>query len=180
MNIRSLIVAFVAIFTLVGCSVEKSPLSLLSHKKTISIKDINEKFTKSFPINKKPSFGFVSFKKAMIKASDKDDSVAISVAFRLTSFEIPEGIDGAMILSGGLRYDAKSKKILLKDVTPRNIRYSDASLAEYVSKEVSSTLNVLIMRELTDIEVYKIDGISSGFIRKVKIEKGNIFVEYGV
>jgi len=174
-----LMVLFTLIF-LNGCSTKGGPGSLLGYSSTISTQEVNEAFAKVFPLQKKSSFGMISLKRALLKPATESDRVALSVAFAMTSFEIPEGIEGVLTLSAGLRYDSKTKKIFLKEVTPLGIQFSNASLQEYVSKGTRSALNVIAMRELSDVEIYQMtESFSVRFIKKITVDKGKISVRYG-
>ena len=114
MSYRLLLAFLLTIFFSSGCSIQNTPLSLLSHKTTISTAEVNDAFAKVFPIQKKSSFGTIVLREAILRPSTESEKVALSVAFGLTSFEIPEGIDGRLTLSASLRYDPRSKKIYLK------------------------------------------------------------------
>ena len=181
MHFKSLLTFFLAILFLSGCSVSNTPLGLLNRETTISTEEINDAFAKVFPVQKKSSFGAIAFKRALLKPSSESDRVALSVAFGLTSFEIPEGIEGALTLSAGLRYDPHTKKIYLKEVTPIGVRFNDSSLAQYVSKSARSALNVIAMRELSDIEIYQVkESFTARFIKNITVTKGKIVLQYGL
>ena len=173
-------ISFFAALFFVGCSMSNTPLSLLTHETTISTEEVNDAFAKVFPLQKKSSFGSIAFRRALLRPSSESDKVALSVAFGLTSFEIPEGIEGALTLSAGLRYDPATKKIYLKEVTPVGVRFNDNSLAQYVSKGAKSALNVIAMRELSDIEIYQVKkSFSARFIKNITVSKGKIVLQYG-
>lgn len=181
MYLKSIFISLFTLFFLTGCGVSDTPLSLVSHKTTISTDEINEAFSKVFPIQKKSSFGTIAFKRALLKPTSKGNKVVLSVAFGLTSFEIPEGIEGTLTLLAGLRYDPRSKKIYLKEVTPVGARFGDTSLARYISKGARSALNVIAMRELSDIEIYQVkESFSARFIKNIAVSKGKIVIHYGL
>ncbi len=181
MYFKPLLTFFLAILFLSGCSVSNTPLSLISHKTTISTEEINDAFARVFPVQKKSSFGAIAFKRALLKPSSESDRVALSVALGLTSFEIPEGIEGVLTLSAGLRYDPHTKKIYLTEVTPIGVRFNDASLAQYVSKGAKSALNVIAVQVLSDIEIYQVkESFSARFIKNITVSKGKIVLEYGL
>jgi len=180
MYFRSFLSLLMVLFFFNGCSSKGGPGSLLSYTSTISIEEINQAFAKVFPLQKKSSFGNVSLKRARLIPSSKSDRVILSVAFGLTSFEIPEGIDGSLTLSAGLRYDPKTKKIFLKEVTPAGTAFKDSSLSQYVSRAARSALNVIALRELTDIEIYQVkESFSARFIKNITVDKGKIVIRYG-
>ena len=181
MYLKSSLSIFIALFFLNGCSVKESPLSLLSYTKTISIEEINNALSKVFPIQKKSAVGSIGLKRALLHPSQKSDKMSLSVAFTLTSFEIPEGIDGVLSLSAGLRYDPKTKKIYLKELTPLGAQFSNASLVEYISKGAKSALSIIAVRELSDIEVYQMkESFSAKFIKSISVLGGKITIQYSL
>jgi len=180
MYLKSFFMVLLSLFFLNGCSTKNGSGSLLGYSSTISTQEVNDAFSKIFPLQKKSSFGIISFKRALLKPATESDRVALSVVFGLTSFEIPEGIEGALTLSAGLRYDPRTKKIYLKEVTPIGVRFNDSSLAQYVSKSARSALNVIAMRELSDIEIYQVkESFSARFIKNITVSKGKIVLQYG-
>ena len=179
--LRSFFTSLLILSFFTGCSTKSGPGSLLGYSATISTEEVNNAFAKVFPLQKKSSFGTIAFKRALLKPANESDRVALSVAFGLTSFEIPEGIEGVLTLSAGLRYDPRSKKISLKEVTPLGVQFSNASLAEYVSKGAKSALNVIAMKALSDIEIYQMkESFSARFIKSITVNKGKIVVQYGL
>jgi len=181
MYFRSFLSLITVLFFFNGCSSKGGPGSLLNYTSTISTEEVNQALSKVFPLRKKSSFGTVALKQATLKPAEKSDRVALSVAFGLTSFEIPEGIDGSLSLSAGLRYDPKSKKIFLKEVTPMGTTFQDSALSHYVSKTAKTALGVIAMRELTDIEIYQVkESFSARFIKSVTVDKGKIVIRYGL
>ena len=181
MYLKAFLPIFITLFFLNGCSVKNSPLSLLNYTKTISIEEINNALSKVFPIQKKSAVGSIGLKRALLHPAQKSDKVSLSVAFTLTSFEIPEGIDGVLSLSAGLRYDPRTKKIYLKELTPLGAQFSNVSLSEYISKGARSALNTIAMRELSDIEVYQMEeSFSAKFIKSISVRDGKIVVQYGL
>jgi len=181
MYFRALFFLIGIFFFFSGCSSKSTPGSLLGYTTTISTEEVNQALSKAFPREKKSSFGKVVLKNAILEPSTESDKVMLALSFGLTSFEIPEGIDGKMGLSAGLRYDPKSRKIYLKEVTPAGIQFGNKSLANYVSKGARSALNVIAMRELSDIEVYQVkEGLTARFIKDITVDKGKIVVRYGL
>lgn len=181
MRYRLPLIFILTAFLLSGCGVRKSPLSLLSHKTTLSSEEVNEAFSKAFPVRKKSSVGSIVLKRAVLRPALNGDKVALSVGVSLKTFEIPEGIDGVLSLSGRLSYDPRSKKIYLVEVTPQGVEFNDPILSSYVTRSAKSALNVIAMRELSNVEIYKIKkGFSARFIKDVTVKKGKIVIEYGL
>jgi len=181
MRTKSIFIILFSLFFLSGCSIKGGPGGLLGYSSTISTEEVNDAMAKAFPLRKKSSFGTILLKKASLKPMEEGDRIALSLGFAMTSFEIPEGIDGAMTLSAGLRYDPKTKKIFLKEVTPLATSFFNGSLSKYVSKGAKSALGVIAMKELSDIEIYQVkESFTARFIKTITVSKGNIVIRYGL
>lgn len=181
MRHKTLLTSFLLIFFLSGCSVNDTPLSLIDYKTTISTKKVNAVVSKHFPLQKKSSFGSILFKRALLKPYNENDRIGLNVSFVLTSFEIPEGIEGVLALSAGLRYNPENNKIYLEDIVFEGANFSDVVLAKYVSKGARSALSVITMREFSGIEIYQVKkSFSVRFIKNVSVRKGKMVIRYGV
>lgn len=180
MKYRVYLTFFLLIFFLSGCSVSDTPLSLLSYKKTVSMDEVNTAVSKLFPLKRKSSFGSVVFKRVLLKPFNESNRIGLSVSFVLTSFEIPEGIEGVLTLSSGLRYDPQNKKIHLVDVLSAGARFGDTVLAQYVSRGARSALNAIAMREFSGMEIHQIkESFAVRFIKSISVRKGKIVIQYG-
>jgi len=176
-----LVALLLVLLSLTSCGIQDTPLSLLSHRTTISTQEVNEALAKAFPIQKRSSFGTIAFYQTVLKPSEEGNRVALSITFVLTSFEIPEGIEGTLTLSAGLRYDPHSRKIYLKEITPAGVHFNDNTLSQYVSNGARSALNVIAMREFSDIEIYQAkESFYARFIKNITVSKRNIVIRYGL
>jgi len=58
-------------------------------------------------------------------------TLTVAAKFTLTTFEIPEGIDGLCLLKGGLRYDPATHQIYFKDLRPVRMEFANPALTKY-------------------------------------------------
>jgi len=170
-----------SVFILIGCTSNKNTDGLLSYQSEIPNSDINDALAKVFPLKKKTAAGTIGLKRAMLSPAVDSNKVRLSVGFSLSNFAIPEGVDGIITLSSGLRYDQSSKKIFLTDVTPANISFANDTIIKYVSKAAKTAIGVVAKKELNDIEIYQLDStFTARFIKYISVKSGKIIVHYGI
>jgi hypothetical protein len=163
-----------------GCG--KGPdAGLLSYSKVIKTETINAELAKATPISRRSTFGSFRINRAEIQPTTQEDRLMLATQFSLTTFEIPEGIDGTLAASCGLRYDPQTKQIFLTDIRPGVMHFSNASLAEYVSKGAKQGIGAVVSKVFADIPVYQLEkSFGAKFIKKVAVHKGNIVLVYGL
>ena len=172
---------FVSLFALTGCNSDGPDAGLLSYTSKIPTEKINAELLKVTPIKRRSTFGSFAINRASIQPAAADDRVMLNSAFALTTFEIPEGVDGTLSMSCGLRYDAKTKQIFLTDMRPGAMRFANASLSEYVSKSTRKAINSIVAKVFGDIPIYQMDSsFGAKFVKKVSVYKGDIVVVYGL
>lgn len=181
MYFKQIFYPLVALFFLNGCVEDASTGNLLSYNSTIKMSDINGVLAKAFPISKKTAVGSLVFQRGLLRPGSTSSKLALSVSFNIKSFAIPEGIEGVLSLSAGLRYDPQSKKLFLTELTPIGATYANAALAKYVSKDVQSAIRVIAIEELNDIEVHQMqDTFTARFVKKISVSNGKIDVMYAL
>jgi hypothetical protein len=179
---KQLFLYFVAsLLLLTGCSSEGPDAGLLSYTSKISTDEVNTELSKATPIKRRSTFGSFAINRASIQPAVSGDRVALMTRFALTTFEIPEGVDGALAMSCGLRYDTETKQIFLTDIRPGAMRFSNASLSEYVSKSTRKAVNSIVAKVFGDIPIHQMDSsFGTKFVKKVSVYKGNIVIVYGL
>jgi len=181
MEFRLYMTAILSIFIMSGCSNNTNTDGILSYQSEISTSEINDALSKVFPVKKKTAAGTIGLKRAMLSPAVEGNKVRLSVGFSLSSFAIPEGVDGIITMSSGLRYDQSSKKLFLTNVTPVNTTFANDTIIKYVSKAARTALGVVAKRELNDIEIYQLDStFTARFIKYISVKGGKIIVHYGI
>jgi len=180
MKIRVWLFMFVTLLLLNGCG--KGPdAGLLSYSKVIKTEEINAELAKVTPISRRSTFGSFRITRANILPATSDDRVILQTSFSLTTFEIPEGIDGTLAASCGLRYDKQTRQIFLTDIRPGAMRFNNASLAEYVSADARKGIGTVVAKVFSDVPIYQLDtSFGTKFVKKVGVHKGNIVIVYGL
>ena len=181
MTRRVFLYLFLSLFMMTGCGGDGPDAGLLSYTSKISTDEINAELLKVTPIKRRSTFGSFSINRASIQPAATGDRVALMTRFSLTTFEIPEGVDGTLAMSCGLRYDPKTKQIFLTDIRPGVMRFSNASLSEYVSKSTRKAINSIVAKVFEDIPIHQMSSsFKAKFIKKVAVYKGDIVIVYGL
>ena len=172
---------FVSLFAFTGCGGGGPEAGLLSYTSKIPTEKVNEELLNATPIKRRSTFGSFVINRAEISPAASDDRVNLVTLFGLTTFEIPEGVDGKLAASCGLRYDPKTKQIFLTDIRPGALQFGNASLSKYVSKSTRKAIGAIVAKVFGDIPIYQMDSsFGSKFVKKVGVYKGDIVVVYGL
>jgi hypothetical protein len=164
-----------------GCGESTPDAGLLSYTSVIKTDKINQELSQATPISRRSTFGSFTINSASIVPGRSGNRVVLMTNFSLTTFEIPEGVEGALVASCGLRYDKQSRQIYLTDIRPGALRVDNASLAEYVSKGAKSGIKSIVRKVFSDIPIYTMDkSFAAKFVKKIGVYKGNIVVVYGL
>ena len=175
------VVFIVSLFALSGCSGAGPDAGLLSYTSKIPTEKINAELLKVTPIKRRSTFGSFAITRAAIHPAANDNKVALVARFGLTTFEIPEGVDGTLAASCGLRYDPETKQIFLTDIRPGAIQFGNASLSKYVSKSTRKAIGSIVSKVFGDIPIYQMDSsFTAKFVKKVSVYKGDIVIVYGL
>ncbi len=183
MSVLRFLIPFVFLLFLSGCGNEAAgpDAGLLSYTSVIKTEKVNQELSQVTPISRRSTFGSFTINSAAIQPAKSGDRVILLTNFSLTTFEIPEGVDGSLASSCGLRYDKKTKQIFLTDIRPGALHVNNASLAEYVSTEAKNGIKSIVKKVFADIPIYKMDkSFKAKFVKKVTVYKGNIVIVYGL
>lgn len=154
---------------------------LLNYTMIIPNWRINNALSKGFPISKKTGFGTMQLKNARLGASSKSDEIIVDVGSRMMMFNTAKGIDANVKVGSGLRYDPVSRQIYLKNIRPVDVQLANTSLARYIPQEIIDAAGSIVSERLGEIPVYKMqDNIAAKFIKNIKVQNGNIAVQYGL
>jgi hypothetical protein len=181
MHKRLLLYFAISLFFFTGCSGDGPDAGLLSYSSKIPTEKVNAELLKVTPIKRRSTFGSFAINRAEIHPAAEGDRVALVTRFALTTFEIPEGVDGSLAASCGLRYDKESKQIYLTDIRPGVMHFANKSLSEYVSKSTRKAIGTITAKVFADIPIHQMDSsFSAKFVKKIVAYKGNIVIVYGL
>jgi hypothetical protein len=181
MHKRSLLYLAVSLFFFAGCGGEGPDAGLLSYSSKIPTEQVNTELVKATPIKRRSTFGSFALNRAEIHPAAGGDRVALVTRFALTTFEIPEGVEGTMASSCGLRYDKETRQIFLTNIRPGVMQFKNKSLSEYVSKSTRKAIGSIVSKVFSDIPIHQMDSsFSAKFVKKIVVYKGDIVVVYGL
>jgi len=167
------------IFFISGCAIQE-PTFFVGQQKHLTLNDLDEGFKKSLPILRKGEFGQVKILAAVTQDGNETDPLSVTAHFVLTTFEIPEGIEGIVRYIGTLRYDPSSKTLYFTKLKVSDLTFGgDASLQEYISSGARTGIVPLVARTLEDIPVYRMgDKFTFKTLKSVKTDKENLLLEF--
>jgi len=167
------------LFFISGCTVE-GPSFLGGQQKRLALNDLDEGFRKSLPLLRKAGFGQVRILAAVTQGGEGEDPLSVTAHFVMTTFEIPEGIEGIVRYSGTLRYDPSKKALYLTKLKAVKLTFGgDPSLQEYISSSARRGIAPLIAKTLEKIPVYQMEkNFNAKAVKSVKVDKENLLLEF--
>ena len=146
--VRDGIVAVSLLLVATGCVPISGIPGLGDNVQSIPLQEVGKSVKSRLPIVRKASFGTVKIVGIGMEAGSKPSRLEIPVRFVLTSYEIPEGIEGMAVYEGGLRYSPEDHGLYLDALKPRRLVFGNSSLEEYVSPGAKRGIAKVIASEL--------------------------------
>ncbi|HFC03728.1 MAG TPA: DUF1439 domain-containing protein [Nitratifractor salsuginis] len=167
------------IFFVSGCAVQGPSLFGGSEKK-LTLSDLDEGCKNALPKTLKGSFGQVKILAAVTQSGDEANPLSVTARFVMTSFEIPEGIEGIVRYNGTLRYDPATHTLYFTNLQPISLTFGgNRSLLEYVSPAARRGLPPLVAQALESIPVYRMEEtFGAKSLQSVKVDKENLLLEF--
>lgn len=166
-------------FFVSGCAIQ-GPLFFGGAQKQLTLSDLDEGCKKSLPLTRKGSFGQVKILGVVTQGGDEANPLSVTARFVMTSFEIPEGIEGIVRYKGTLRYDPATRTLYFANLQPASLTFGgNRSLLEYVSPAARRGLPPLVARALEGIPAYRLEEASGAKgLQSVKVDKENLLLEF--
>ncbi|WP_292655980.1 hypothetical protein [Nitratifractor sp.] len=170
---------FTLLFFVSGCAVQ-GPMLFGNSQKQLTLSDLDEGCKKALPKTGKGRFGQVKVLAAVTQSGDQNNSLSVTARFVMTSFEIPEGIEGIVRYNGTLRYDPKTNILYFSKLQPENLTFGgDPSLQEYISMAARQGIPPLVARILEGIPLYRMEeGFRAHVLQSVKVDKENLLLQF--
>ena len=175
---KSLKVAAVAAFLLLvgGCG---SAPGVGGSDQVIPLTQIDQNLQSRLPISRKASFGTVKILGMALQPSTDNRTMEVSVKFILTSYEIPEGIEGLITYQAQLRYAPESRRLYLSELKPLRLSFGNPSLEEYVSTAARKGIATLVASTLRTLPIQTMpEGFRAKGIEKAAIVKDQLMVDF--
>jgi len=166
----------VLILLLGGCAT--SP-GLRGNDQALPLDQVDLNLQKQLPVTRKASFGSVKIVGMLLQSSLDKKSMEIPVKFVLTSYEIPEGIEGLIVYRGGLRYVPETRTLYLSDPEPLRLTFGNPSLEEYVSASARKGIAALVGSALQSLPLQTMpESFRAHTIEKFAIEKEKLLIDF--
>jgi hypothetical protein len=147
---------------------------------------VNSTLAEKFPVDRKLKYGIVSgtlnISNPNILGQKGKDKLGVGTAFKFTNFLIPNGISGSIDLASGVRYDAKSRNLFLKNPMVDAIKFQNQSLLKNLPNGIQNVIGTIIAETIAKKPIYNLSktGTMSGFVNGIDIRNGQIFVTFGL
>ena len=176
---KKILLIFGMIFFVSGCAVQ-GPSFFGGTQKRLTLSDLDEGCKNSLPLTRKGSFGQVKILGVVTQSGDEANPLSVTARFVMTSFEIPEGIEGIVRYNGTLRYDPATQTLYFTNLQPVSLTFGgNRSLLEYVSPAARRGLPPLVAQALEGIPVYRLEETSGAKgLQSVKVDKENLLLEF--
>jgi len=180
-KLRALVVALLVSVFVSGCIGVDPKTGNYSLKIPMNL--LNEQVKREFPHDQKMQYGTLHLSDASLGSSKKKDKAEIKVAFNFSNFLMPSGIHGALALTSGVRYDAKTKNLYLKNPMLDKLELQDSSLAKLMTPSIKQEIFKIVADVVTQYPVYNLKnsaGVASNFVKDITIKDSNLYLNFGL
>jgi len=153
----------------------------------IPLNIVNSTLAKNFPVNEKLQYGIISgnlnIANPNVFGKSGSDKLGVGTTFKFTNVFIPNGISGSINLASGVRYDANSRNLYLKNPIVNTIKFQNQSLISKLPTGVQNAIGVLISETIAKKPIYnlkKSTGVATNFVRGIDIRNGQLFLTFGL
>ncbi len=147
---------------------------------------INSTLAEKFPVDRKLKYGIISgnlnISNPNILGAKGKDKLSIGTTFKFTNFLIPDGILGNINLSSGIKYDAQSRNLYLKNPMVDTIKFQNESLLQKLPNGVQNAIGMIVAETIAQKPIYNIKAgtLASGLIKSIDVRNGQVFLTFGL
>ncbi|OPX27693.1 MAG: hypothetical protein B1H07_00575 [Campylobacteraceae bacterium 4484_166] len=152
----------------------------------IPLGSINATLNQKFPMDKKVGEGFFSgllnISNPTVLGKSGKDKLDIGSSFKFTNSLLPDGLNGAVSLASGVRYDKATKSLYLKDPEVQELKIQNFTLSKFVTKDTRELITSMIVKVLKKEKIYTLSekDISTGFVKAVDVRNGQVYLTFGL
>jgi len=153
----------------------------------IPLSMVNSTLAKHFPVNEKLQYGIISgnlnISDPNILGKSGSDKLSVGTTFKFTNFLIPNGISGSINLASGVRYDANSRNLYLKNPIVNSLRFQNQSLISKLPTGIQNAIGILISETIAKKPIYNLQnstGVMTSFVRGVDVRNGQLYLTFGL
>jgi hypothetical protein len=148
---------------------------------------INATLADKFPVDQTLKYGIVSgnlnISNPNIFGKSGSDKLGVGTSFKFTNFLIPNGISGGITLVSGVRYDASTQNLYLKNPMVDKISFQNQSLLAKLPTGIKNAIGTLIAETIAKKPIYnlrKSKSVVTGFIRAIDVRNGQVYLTFGL
>jgi len=153
----------------------------------IPLNVINSTLAQNFPVDEKLKYGIISgnlnISNPNVLGKSGSDKLGVGTSFKFTNMFIPNGITGSINLASGIRYDANSKNLYLKNPMVKSIQFQNQSLISKLPAGIQNAIGVVISETIAKKPIYNLEkstGIATSFVRGIDVRNGQVFITFGL
>jgi len=153
----------------------------------IPLNVINSTLAEKFPVKEKVKYGIISGDLTIadpnVLGKSGSDKLGVGTSFKFTNMFIPNGISGSINLTSGVRYDANTRNLYLKNPMVDSIKFQDQSLMSKLPAGVQNAIGVVISETIAKKPIYNLEkstGIATSFVRGIDIRDGQVYITFGL
>ena len=154
-----------------------------SYSIVVPIESVDMAMQKKFPLDKETDFGKLHLSNPSILGSNKDsDKLNIKLAFNLSNFFLPSGINGSLAIISGVRYDKKSKKLYLKNPMVDSLKIQKSSLTSFLTPSIKKEMSIFVEEIVKHYPIYDLNKatMASTFVKDITIKDSNLYLNLGL
>jgi hypothetical protein len=148
---------------------------------------INSTLAENFPVDQKLKYGIVSgtlnISKPNIMGQKGKDKLGVGTAFKFSNFLIPNGISGTINLASGVRYDANTQNLYLKNPMVSELKFQNESLMKKLPNGIQNVIGLAIAETIAKKPIHNLKksaSFATGFVRGIDIRNGQLFLTFGL
>ncbi len=195
---KNLFVIVFMVFIFSGCVFSSSSggktnynkVDKVSYSFIIPTPKLNETLKRQYPTQQTVSYGSMKgtlyIKDPVAYEQNNNDKLVVVANFKFVNYLFPEGLNGIIDITSGIRFEVKSKKIFFKNLVVRDIKFENFSSSKYITYDPQEIITKLIaktvLESLSKKYIYNLslDSKSLGSIESVKVSNSRIFVNLGL
>jgi len=178
MNYKKNILVLMLVLGLPGC-VGVSP-NAMGYDVTVPLDMINTTVAQNFPQSNQTSYGTLLIHKPTILGKQGSDKLAVGTSFVFSNMFIPNGIQGSVNLSSGIRYNPENKGLYLASPMIDELQFKNFSLSSYLTPQMRNAIGNIIAKEIMKKPIYHMNNIGASFVKGIGVRNGNLVLRLGL
>ncbi|NOZ90892.1 MAG: DUF1439 domain-containing protein [Epsilonproteobacteria bacterium] len=153
----------------------------------IPLNVINSTLAQKFPVTERVKYGIISgnldISDPNILGESGSDKLGVGTSFKFTNMFIPNGISGTINLASGIRYDANTKNLYLKNPMVNSIKFQNESLLSKLPDGIQNAIGVVVSETIAKKPIYNLEkstGVATSFVRGIDVRDGQVFITFGL